>query len=691
MAALLAAPATWAAETLGHATSSTFPAGGSGQRVDGRPRRSRRSGGPGSRRSGRPAGASAAGGAGGRGGRRSSAPGRAAARPGSALAPRRRAAAWPASRPAAPAASGGAGGRGGFGGTGGFGGGRVGGRRHFGGDSAALKAAVSYAKAHGGGTIGVSSQSAAAAAILSSNANVAGLGGFSGRESSVSVSWLAMEVRTGHLRWVIADARQSFRAPGDTRQGSQAAMAVVAKVCKVGDRRLVRSREDDDVRLPGRAAALLAAAKIVIRRTAPIAAASDASSSRSPLLGGLARRRPRWPARRRAPTGPATPSTAAACASSGCSGRGGSRARPAWPARRPTRRCGSVSAASATTSNALEQIGSEVDCSARGTVVSSAWYELVPAPSRTIRMTVRPGDELSAEVTVAGHEVTLMLRDLTRATTRCAPCARRDRRHHLGRLDRRGAVGVLGRLLLPDAAAGQLRHRRLQQRRGRSPPPATRAASPIARWNVTKITLAPRGRRFIGQGSSERLRLGVAVDARRRRQRLHHHLQRLDDDGHGVGQVERARDADRAPGTRSALRDALRLDGVGQFVERPSTARPAHVPDRHHRRDRRGGSQVLRPGRAARARRGRCRPATRLHRSCRGAAAARSGSRARSPPRATRSRSAGAGSAPQRRWPPGRRAAPAAQRRRATGSDPGTWGGRAAGRRRCARAGPGRH
>ena len=38
-------------------------------------------------------------------------------------------------------------------------------------------------------------------------------------------------------------------------------------------------------------------------------------------------------------------------------------------------------------SNALEQIGTETDCSASGRVVSSAWYELVPAPSRTIRMT----------------------------------------------------------------------------------------------------------------------------------------------------------------------------------------------------------------------------------------------------------------------------------------------------------------
>ena len=65
-------------------------------------------------------------------------------------------------------------------------------------------------------------------------------------------------------------------------------------------------------------------------------------------------------------------------------------------------------------SNALEQIGTETDCSTTGRVISSAWYELVPAPSRTIRMTVKPGDQLSASVDVTGHKVRLQLVDVTR-------------------------------------------------------------------------------------------------------------------------------------------------------------------------------------------------------------------------------------------------------------------------------------
>jgi hypothetical protein len=105
----------------------------------------------------------------------------------------------------------------------------------FGGNNAELTAAEHYAQAHGGGAIGVESQSTAAAAILANNGNVAGLGGFSGRESTVTPSWLAMEVRNGRLRWILADGQSGFGGGfggpgGDTRQGSTAAMALAEKV-----------------------------------------------------------------------------------------------------------------------------------------------------------------------------------------------------------------------------------------------------------------------------------------------------------------------------------------------------------------------------------------------------------------------------------------------------------------------------
>ena len=251
LAALLAAPAAWAAQTLGHATSGTFPAGGPASASMGGPG----GGGP---------GGGFGGGAGARGrfalpgGTGSAGTGTGSTGTGSAgggfVPPG-------AGRFAPPGA-------GGFapqtGGTvtaprsgGGFAGGGSGG---FGGDSASLTAAIRYVNQHGGGVIGVSSQSSAAAAILSSNANVAGLGGFSGRESSVSAAWIAQEVAAGRLRWVIVDNTQGASLPGDTRTGSQTAMDVVAKTC----RKVTLSSSGSTITLydcQGRAAAILQAAR----------------------------------------------------------------------------------------------------------------------------------------------------------------------------------------------------------------------------------------------------------------------------------------------------------------------------------------------------------------------------------------------------------------------------------------------
>lgn len=63
--------------------------------------------------------------------------------------------------------------------------------------------------------------------------------------------------------------------------------------------------------------------------------------------------------------------------------------------------------------DALEQVGTDVDCSSAGRAVYSAWYELIPAGPVSVAMRVRPGDRLSASVTVKGHGVTLRIRDLT--------------------------------------------------------------------------------------------------------------------------------------------------------------------------------------------------------------------------------------------------------------------------------------
>ena len=101
------------------------------------------------------------------------------------------------------------------------------------GGGAGTSQAVAYAKAHGGGTVVVASQSGASQSIISSDASVAGIGGFSGRESSIAVSWLAGQIQGGHIRWVMGDSGTMAGPMGnDGRQGSSAATAAVAKTCR---------------------------------------------------------------------------------------------------------------------------------------------------------------------------------------------------------------------------------------------------------------------------------------------------------------------------------------------------------------------------------------------------------------------------------------------------------------------------
>jgi 4-amino-4-deoxy-L-arabinose transferase-like glycosyltransferase len=183
---LLLAPASWAVQTLGHSTNGTFPAGG-------------------------PASAGMAG-----GGRFGGGPGGGA--PGGSR------------QFGAPPSAGGFGGTtGSTTGRGGPGAGGMGGG--FGGDSAGLTQALSYVRQHGGGTIAVSSQQGAATSIITSDASVAGIGGFSGRESEVNAQWLAEMVRSGRIRWVVASDSGGFGG-NDGRVGSSKVMAAVEQVGK---------------------------------------------------------------------------------------------------------------------------------------------------------------------------------------------------------------------------------------------------------------------------------------------------------------------------------------------------------------------------------------------------------------------------------------------------------------------------
>jgi 4-amino-4-deoxy-L-arabinose transferase-like glycosyltransferase len=259
--ALLLAPSVWAVDTLGHATNGTFPEGGpanvqtangSGMfgGFGGRAFGALRSGagsGPGA-----PTGAGAArvplfGAGAAESSSSSSSPTGASAQGGQAGGGSSGSGSFPGAGNGVPPAAAGSSAGAGIGGPPGIAGGsaRAGGAGFgrgggggmgapFGNDQTTT-AAVVYVKQHGGGTIAVSSQSSAASAIIASGAKVAGIGGFSGRESDVNVAWLAQRVSSGSIRWVLAEQTGQAggaRLPGDTRAGSKAAMTAVAKACR---------------------------------------------------------------------------------------------------------------------------------------------------------------------------------------------------------------------------------------------------------------------------------------------------------------------------------------------------------------------------------------------------------------------------------------------------------------------------
>lgn len=180
---LLIAPATWAVETLGHATSGTFPAGGPADN----PASGLGGGGPGGCPGGRPRRGAFGGGL-----------------------PQGRAPLFGTGTGRPPATEGFPGGARGagpgslprLGSAGGPGAGASRGPGSFGPSSRSLTQAVHYAETHGGGTVAVASQSEAASLVIE-GAHLAGIGGFSGRESETNAAWLAGEVAAGKIRWVL--------------------------------------------------------------------------------------------------------------------------------------------------------------------------------------------------------------------------------------------------------------------------------------------------------------------------------------------------------------------------------------------------------------------------------------------------------------------------------------------------------
>ncbi|HMJ33174.1 MAG TPA: G1 family glutamic endopeptidase [Baekduia sp.] len=152
--------------------------------------------------------------------------------------------------------------------------------------------------------------------------------------------------------------------------------------------------------------------------------------------------------------------------------------------------------------HALEQIGTQADCSSTGEPFYSAWYELVPAGPVDVHLKVRPGDKMSAHVTVSHGTVRFRLANLTLGTVFTA---REPARH----LDVKTAewiveapsncgTGACHTLPLADFGTAGFANARATNTAGRTGPIADPA------WSATAVSLSPEA----GDSSPANLAVG---------------------------------------------------------------------------------------------------------------------------------------------------------------------------------------
>lgn len=150
---------------------------------------------------------------------------------------------------------------------------------------------------------------------------------------------------------------------------------------------------------------------------------------------------------------------------------------------------------------ALEQIGTEADCRLSGRTTVSAWYELVPYPSRKLALRVAPGDKLAATVTVTGHKVVLALRNLTTGkstvkTVHASPVDVSSAEWIAEAPSDCASINSCHTLPLADFGTAGFRSAGAQATGG------AKSGLRNRRWTLTKITLEPNGQRFVGLQNS---------------------------------------------------------------------------------------------------------------------------------------------------------------------------------------------
>ncbi len=152
-------------------------------------------------------------------------------------------------------------------------------------------------------------------------------------------------------------------------------------------------------------------------------------------------------------------------------------------------------------SHALEQVGTELDCSASGRAESSAWYELVPAASRTIQHSVAPGDLMVASVTVSGKNVRIAIVDETRhwsfaRSTQAASVDTSSAEWIVEAPSDCTSNNSCRTLPLADFGSATFAYAKAQLSSGHT------GAIDDARWRTTRIRLVPHGQRFVALGGN---------------------------------------------------------------------------------------------------------------------------------------------------------------------------------------------
>lgn len=144
-------------------------------------------------------------------------------------------------------------------------------------------------------------------------------------------------------------------------------------------------------------------------------------------------------------------------------------------------------------SSAIEQLGTELDCSAAGATALTAWYELAPGPMRHITMTVEPGDRMTGSVFADRGHVTVNLSD----TTRGEKFARTVPDHHVDQssaewiAEAPSSCARRSCRTLPLTDFGSITFSGAQA--GTTSGLAGRITSPL--WDTTEIVLTHRGTR----------------------------------------------------------------------------------------------------------------------------------------------------------------------------------------------------